>query len=161
MKISSIPVVSAQLYLADLYEPFKTLEGTNMDPLERVWVTVRQATEGDNEKRADLVAKRHVTLSQDGMSEQYDDNVRTRMKWEVYWTLDEVGNLVDDDGKPVFRIKPVREMAFPDFEKVWHRFDSRLANAIHKAVRITNPDWGWGEESGESRSTTTPSKTPS
>jgi hypothetical protein len=139
MKIKRIPTISEPIFLAEISEEFKELEG-EVTQDQKAWVRVRQATEGDSESRAALQSKRRIEYNPDStMTEMVDENIRTRLKFEVWWTLDEVGNLTWEDGDPIFK----KGMSFKEFEDAWKRLDVRISLAIHKAVRITNPNWDW------------------
>lgn len=150
MDLKSFATVSGQIILADIYPAFAKLEG-EIDHDKRVWVIVRQAREEDSIARAALLAKREMkqtigARAAVSISEIVDDNPRERFKYEVYWTLTDVGNLMDGD-KPHFTKMPARDMPFGEFEKLWGALPQDVALAIHKAVRQFNPPWYW--EAGE------------
>jgi hypothetical protein len=145
VKVNSKPVVSNPLYLREMSEEFAKREGEVKDE-ERAYVIVRQATEQDNINRAELQAKRQMQWGAGAVSEIVEDNPRQRFMYEVYWTLNDVGNLEFDDGRPVFPTLPANKMKFSDFEKLWGGLESWLTAPIHKAVRKMNPDWDWEGE---------------
>ncbi len=150
MKLKKLPIVSDRLILADLSPAFKAVEDATgeVQPNDRVWVIVRQATQEDNQRRADLYAKRETRYEADGatdriasISEVYQDNPLRRMMLEVYWTLQETGNLVTEDGKPYFQTTPAKKMPQAEFEALWGQLDPALARAIYAAVLQVNVDW--------------------
>ena len=150
MNLNSLPTVSDKIILADIYPPFKALEdqGGEVEPSQRVWVIVRQASEEDHRNRAGLTARREAayTLNDAGQlasaSEAVTENVLERVMLETYYTLVDVGNL-DRDGQPVFPTLPAKKMKRGEFEKIWGSLPLPLCEAIHKAVRSMNPDWDW------------------
>ncbi len=147
MKIKKLPVVSDRIILADLSPAFKTLEG-EVEPQDRAWVIVRQATQEDAQRRADLYAKRETRYESDqgtdriaAISEVYQDNPLRRMMLEAYWTLQETGNLTTEDEKPYFHTLPAKKMPQAEFEALWGGLDPVVARAIYLAVLQANPDW--------------------
>jgi hypothetical protein len=143
IKVPRIPVISGPIYLRDAYAPFAALEG-DCPESERTWVKIRQATEGENEQRADLTKTREVVWG-DAVTQRFQDNEREIMRNEVYFTLQEAGNLTFDDGSPIF---PGKMTNFDEFTQRWWKLDSTTATAIHKAVLSINRDWDW-KKSGE------------
>ena len=139
MKIKIVPAISEPIYLQSVSLTIAGIEG-DIPQSDQVWVKIRQATEADHIARADLLARRVMTYG-DQVSETVEDNPRERLMYEVYWTLAEVGNLVDEDGKPIFSVMPAKNMPFAKFQELWGKLSSALALAIHAAVRQANPDW--------------------
>lgn len=144
MQVHRLPVVVGPIYLADIHEPFAQAEG-EVPKGERVWVKIRQATEGDTEQRYGLVAPRAVEYAGGAVVEKYTDNKREHMRMEAFWTLDEAGNLTYDDGKPVFS----SGMTHNEFSEAWWKLPAVCAEAIHKAVLSVNVDWDWDKKKGE------------
>ena len=143
MKLKSTPTFSDKTYLADIDPDFKRLEG-DVEHDCRVWVIVRQGTEDDNHRRADLVSKRERKWNYDkagkfeSASDVYDENFYQRRMLEVYLTLVDLGN--DDDS--TFKYPPKEKMSLSDFERVWGGLDPVVCSAIHSAVLKLNADWG-------------------
>lgn len=147
MDITSLPTVSGPIYLAVVSKEFARLEGDVQNDNDRVWVIVRQATEEHAIARSSLVAKREMKFGVDGsVSEVINDNPRERAMREAWYTLVEIGNLTLGD-KPVFAKKPIYGMKFEDFKAEWGKLPVPVSSALHKAVRITNPDWDWESSS--------------
>jgi hypothetical protein len=147
MNITSLPTVSDPIYLATISEEFARLEGDVESDADRVWVIVRQATEEHAIARSNLVAKREMKFNIDGgVSEIINDNPRERAMREAWYTLVEVGNLTvgpADKPLPVLAKKPIHNMKFDDFKAEWGKLPVPVSSALHKAVRVTNPDWDW------------------
>lgn len=124
------------------------LEG-DCQPDERAWVIVRQATEGDNMRRADRVAKRTVKWGDAGVEETRDDNMREQWAFEVYLCLVDAGNITDYAGKSLFKFGDggqgyrKLDMDFQDFMKAYGTLPSAVTLAIRRAVLETNPDWDY------------------
>lgn len=146
MDLKSFPVESGKIFLADTSEAFRELEGEDTPVDERVWVVVRQASQADNIKRADLHTKREIKYTAnelgqvDSWARVYSDNALRRRMVEVYLTLKEVGNLMSGD-KPVFDKMPAKEIEAKRFEAIWGDLHPVVAEAIHEAVLQQNPDW--------------------
>jgi len=175
MAIKAMPIVSDQVYLSDLLSEYPTDEGGELTPRAQVyrvasdnvaklegdcpkdemaWVIVRQATEQDNMRRADRVAKRTVSWRGEDVSETRDDNLREQWAFEVWLCLCDAGNLLTRDSKPLFRFKgsgngyQQLDMSFKNFLTAYGSLPSAVTTAMRRAVLDTNPDWDWlvGEE---------------
>lgn len=147
MDIQKFPAESGKIYLADVSPEFAELEGKDTPIDERVWVIVRQATQADNMRRADMHVRRETkytadaTGTIDSISRISNENPERRRMEEVRLTLREVGNLTND-GKPFFAKMPARDILQKEWEEMWGRLpDPRIATAIHAAVLQQNPDW--------------------
>jgi hypothetical protein len=143
MDLTSLKAVSDKIYLCDMSLDFALLEGeAQLD--DRAWVTVRIANEADNIRRAELLGRRDVKYLQPGsevtMAETIFDNPRTRAKMEVYWTLEDFGNLTLN-GIDLFPLKPIRSIPLTDFERIWHVLPMDVATAIYGAVLNVNRAW--------------------
>ena len=151
MHLSSKPIKSERLILADLSPAFLKLEDKDSETEEhkRTWVVVRQATTEDHMARAGLYARRETkygaeaaTGKIDSVAEVHEENYERRKMFEVYWTLDDVGNLdIDDTGKPVFEKLPAKQLSLSAFEKVWGTFPTELSDAIWRACVSFNETW--------------------
>jgi hypothetical protein len=147
MDLKTFPAESGKIFLADISPEFAELEG-DVPVDDRVWVVIKQATQSDNMRRADLYTKRETKYSADAagvidsFSRVYTENVLRRRMEEVRLTLKDIGNLVDD-GKPVFPKMPARDIPQKEFEELWGKLpDPRIAEAVHAAVLQVNADWG-------------------
>ncbi len=152
MKLKTFPTLSPVVKLGDVSQEFAKEEGEGVPEDERVFVVVRQATEQDHMRRAGLAAERKIQYGVQGSalvtSEIVEDNPRQRMMYEAYWTLVEVGNLTDEEGKSLFPKKPIHEMKFEEFQAIWLKLPVYITQALHKVVRMYNPLWDW-ERPGE------------
>lgn len=138
MKISRLPTISDPIYLSDISPDFAEMEG-DVQENKRVWVKVKQATEGDNEHRVGALATRRVEWAGGAATETVDDNVRTQRRVEAHMTIMEVGNLVDEDGGPYFK----KDMGLTDFNDAWWALPTVVTDALHTAVLQVNPQWDW------------------
>lgn len=136
------------MFLADVSPAFKMMEG-DVQESDKVYVTIRQASQEDNIKRSDLLAKREVKYGRrdssdstvDSVSDVLEDNQPRRRMLEAYWTLSNVGNL-DRGDKPWFKAMPAKtKMLQNEFEKAWGELHPVVAAAISAAVLEVNADW--------------------
>jgi len=151
MKIKMTPTISEPIYLQALSLEIAAMEG-EIPQTEQAWVKVRQATEQDHIARADLMARKEMQFGS-AYSEFVEDNPRERMMYEVYWTLYDLGNLVDESGDPLFSTRdkegrlatnmPANSMPFAQFQEVWGKLERFLTAAIYMAVLKANPDWDY------------------
>ncbi len=144
MDLSKLKTDSGTLYLSDLSVDFSFLEG-DVAQADRVWVKVRRASERDNIRRAEFCAKRtkrYISPSTPEMTvfEDVGVNPIERAKFETYLTLMDCGNLILGDA-PVFPEMPATQIPYAVFEIAWNQLDICVAEAIHKAVIATNPEW--------------------
>jgi len=117
--------------------------GVTGDPSK---VTIRQATQGDNEKRTNLFAE--VTRVIEGTK------IKTSSRWsyeqlrrlEVYLTL--VGcNITDDQDKPIFNFRSLQngnqvlDMSESHFTEKWNSLPPLVAEEIHEKVLEVNISW--------------------
>lgn len=114
---------------------------------EATKVTIRQASQIDNERRSQVLAKN--TRIFDGNVDQ----VRVTSEWsfeelkrmEAKLTL--VGcNIESEDGKSLFRFKttngvPELDMNDREFERAWGALPGEIANEIYEKVLEVNLDW--------------------
>ena len=144
MDLKKYAAESEPIVLADLSLPFKIFEGQDVRDEERVYVTVRQATQENNIKRSGLLARREVKYNRDqtdtidSVSEVSDDNVSYRRMLEAWWTLEGVYNLKNGETD---WFKPLKKSAQSEFEKAWGALPPVVANAITLAVLKVNPTW--------------------
>ena len=122
------------------------------DPQQEAYVIVRQATQREVERRAE-VGSDASRIFREG-----DRSVEVRQKWnyeeqkriEAYLTLVECNLTVDFDGedKPLFRFSRDANgrmrvaMTEQQFKDAWGFLPENIAEAIHKAVIEVNPQWG-------------------
>lgn len=136
------------MFLADVSPEFALLEGEVADH-EKVYVTVRQASQDDNIKRSDLLSKREVKWNRRDSADQsvgsvsdvIEDNQPRRRMLEAFWTLANVGNLNRGE-QPWFKAMPAKtKMQQGEFEKAWGDLHPVVAAAISAAVLKVNADW--------------------
>lgn len=156
MAIKALPIISGPIYLQDLNQEVKQLEGEECPRDEQAWVIVRQATELDNQRRSSLVSKRRVEWNDDGRVEEWDDNPLEVFATEVYCCLVDAGNIWEDDSgtKSLFKFKDGPDyqklsMGYGDFRKAYGKLPLPVTRAIRAAVLEMNPDWDWTKRMGE------------
>lgn len=128
----------------------KTFKLDQFDPTGETFVIVRQATQAQHERRAELF---------DEITRIYNDAVagETQIKQrisveelkriEVMLTLAEC-NILDEDGAtPLFtfvqeRGRPRLAMTENRFKEAWGKLPTEVAEEIHKKIREVNPTWG-------------------
>ncbi len=150
MSIKALPVLSEPIYLRDISDDVKKLEG-KCSPAERAWVMVRQGTEADNLQRAAMRSQYTLRWQVDGSAEELRD-VNQRQLWtmEVYMTLTDAGNLWADDAEkePLFEFENKGSYSgtsydYEEFENRYGLLPSIVTTAILRAVYSLNPDWSW------------------
>jgi len=139
VKISLKQVVSGKIYLRDESMEFAVNEG-NVKPEDAAWVRIRQAREGDFVALEEIRAKREIKYG-NSASEIIDANPRECAKYQVWWTLHDCGNLLNEDDDPLFAKLPVGAMQFADFDAIWSNLDTCASTAILSAVWKVNPEW--------------------
>lgn len=114
------------------------------------FVTVKQATQGEHEKRQDLYSTLRSVYGGDG-SNSFEMVQR--------WNLSELHrhearlvlldcNIENEDGKPLFNVKKDRkgnnyiEMTEVAFNEAWAKLPVDIAEEIHSKVLELNPLWG-------------------
>lgn len=155
MKI--IPIVKEHVYLADDNPDFARMEGECPES-ERVWVSVRQATEQDHIDVAELRKRRAVRWIGDSPEEVTAVNTRVVWAMQAYLTLTGAGNITFGDGTPVFKFASAGkgynkfDGDFNAFKNAWGQLPPVVIAAILSVVWKNNPEWTWWtvpEEPGE------------
>jgi len=154
MAIKAIPTISSKIFLRNLNDDVRKLEGEDCQEADWAWVIVRQATEEDNMRRADLRKDSVVEWVTEegsdsvGVKEYRQFNQRKAWALEVYMTLVDAGNLFADDAGvvPLFEFEnavPTRKLkhTLAEFEKLYGRLPSSVAGSILAAVHSVNLDW--------------------
>jgi hypothetical protein len=126
---------------------------TDIDPDQDTYVEVRQATQREVEKRADLTADAS-RIFRDGSQE-----VEVRQRWSVeeqkrleVWLTLAGSNLVTEDSdhpegqRPLFRFQKIKNsymlaMTEEQFKEAWGSLPEVVATSIHAAVLKVNPQW--------------------
>jgi len=143
--IETKPIISDKLYLSELSERVAKIEG-DCAKTDKAWVIVRQATEGDNLRRADRRADSVVEWQRDGVArEKRRDNIRDTWAYEVYLTLCDAGN-INANGKPLFTFEDAGDYTkikggFQNFLTAYGQLPSVVTASILRAVYKINPDW--------------------
>lgn len=120
------------------------------DPSGATYVTIRQATQLEQEMRAELWATSSRIL-RDRVGPEIELRQRISlpeiMRKEIFLTLCAC-NIEDENGQPLFqfstdtqtgRTRPVSE---PEFEKAFGKLPLAVAYEIHNKVLQLNPSWG-------------------
>ena len=150
MQIAMKPVKSGRILLADVSDAFRAMEDSNgVTPDEnRAWVIVRQASTEDSIARAGLISRRETKYEADRItgkfqpwySEVRDENTERRKMMEVYWTVDEIGNLSYDTGEPIFTM-PLKGKPLAAFEEAYGRLPIEITDALWRAVISHVTQW--------------------
>jgi len=155
MALSTVPIVSDKLYLRDLSDTLKAIEGECKDEL-RAWVMIRQATEGDVAAIERVRGKGKVIHGQDGSTtEMYDRDTSHVRKEQFKRTVIGVGNISDAANKELFKFKAgpnyaVLNMTDDEFSVAYDALPRPVTNAFGLAILKGNPQWDLRENKGES-----------
>ena len=146
MTIKAIATQSDRIFLGDLSDEVKELEGAKCPQDKRAWVTVRQATAGDFRRVSNSGGPRKTQYLEGVRTDIWNDDWAEAWAMQSYCCLTGAGNIEGPDGKPIFTFE-----SHSDYHKVKMSFDTFLArhdtlakvvtNAIRKAVWSLNPDW--------------------
>lgn len=126
------------------------LEETNKNyESEGTSVTIRQASQGQFEKRQDLFAEMTSKFTNDpGLVEVVQRfSIPELHRIEAYLTLVDC-NIEDEDGGLLFRISKDNKghsylnMTEKEFERAWAKLPVDVAAEIHEKVLEMNPTWG-------------------
>lgn len=111
-------------------------------------LTIRQATAGDNIKRADLISEASLVIRQKSLDQEIKQriNVPERGRFEAYLTLEDCDLVVEETGKEWFAFVNGRIPSLAKFNEAWDTLPVVIANAIGKKVLEVNPDWGGNAE---------------
>lgn len=147
MAIKAMPVISEEIYLQDMSEDVKELEG-DCPRDEQAWVMVRQATESDNLRHEQQIATVELVHEGGKTHEKRRSSIREEWAFESFLTLHAVGNIEGPDGNPLFEFKdmgPYNRVkgTFEKFKQTYGLLPGSVARAIIKAVYTVNPDWDW------------------
>lgn len=167
MAISTVPVISDQVYLGDASPAVRKLE-KNSGPDEKAWIRVRQATEQDAmilesslpETRIEYVDEIDPTTRTPVRRaiETRDDRVRNRFAMQVWLCLVDTGNINNAEGKPLFEFEDGPNYAkltggFQQFLEAFGQLPSIVALAMRDVVYDHNPHWDWRALYSEDEST--------
>ena len=114
-------------------------------------IVIRQATQGDVIRRADLFSRATQVVSLtdgegDTMRYEQQFNVHKQRRMEIYLTLTGAVGFEDENGKALFRIKEVKgetrlNMSEQEFYKAIDLLPPEVFLEIHKHVLDVNPIW--------------------
>jgi hypothetical protein len=114
-------------------------------------VVIRQATQGDVVRRADLFSRATQVVSMtdaDGDTMRYEQqfNVHKQRRMEIYLTLVGASGFEDEKGKALFRVKQVSgeeriHMSEQEFNKAIDLLPPDVFLEIHKCVLDVNTMW--------------------
>ena len=128
------------------------LYGTDGEPTR---VTIRQATQAQNEKRSRVFSELQRVFKAQQEDEE-GNSFTLRSNWtneelkrtEAFLTMVDC-NLLDEDDKPLFRFKKRKgddkqylDMSTHEFSEAWGRLPPIIANEIHEKVLEVNLTWG-------------------
>jgi hypothetical protein len=147
MAIRAVPTVSEEIYLQDLSDRVKRLEGEDCPREEQAWVKVRQATEGDQLQVSQRYADSEVVWQADGSAkETRSTNTLEDRMFKAYLVLVDAGNITDKGDNPVFGFSEKGD--YPKFKGTWSQFKEKwsvlppaAASAIELALYKLNPQW--------------------
>lgn len=104
---------------------------------------IRQASNGDNEKRSQMwdIVNHKFSLEDGNMVMQTIDYGKLR-RLEVFLTLADC-NFLANDGKPMFRFKDGRlDMTQDEFDRAWGSVtDKTFCDEVHEKVIEVNTTW--------------------
>jgi hypothetical protein len=105
-------------------------------------LTVRQASQGEHERRGQLFAKWITSTKLDGTNNfEREFNYQQLKRLEVFLTLVDCNLTNGSTGKPQFTFKNGRLDSRPAFDVAWDDLPVMIADEIHDKVLETNPDW--------------------
>ena len=147
MAIHAVPTISEEIYLQDVSERVKEMEGKNCPKKERAWVKVRQATESDQLQVSQRHADTEVLWMADGSAkEKRSRNVLEDRMFKAYLVMVGTGNIFAMEDKPVFEFADKDD--YPKFKGTYSKFQDRwgllqpaVADAIELAIYKLNPQW--------------------
>lgn len=139
MPIQLKPRIEQTFNLEDTDEKYES-EGT--------YVTIKQATQGEHEKRQDLYATlRSIYGGDTGSFEMVQRwNMSELHRHETRLVMTDC-NILDEDGNQLFRVKQSKagkyiDMTDTEFNAAWSKLPVDIAEEIHSKVLELNPLWG-------------------
>jgi len=105
-------------------------------------VTIRQASQGDAERRSNLFSKWRTSMNSAGensLEQEFNYNAVKRL--DVYLTLTDSNITNGATGKSLFTFKDGRLESQVSFDKAWDMLPVPMADEIHNKVLEMNPDW--------------------
>ncbi len=147
MAIKAKPIISEEIYLQDLSEEVKELEG-DCPRDEQAWVMIRQATEADNLRHEREISTVELTHEGGVTKETRYSSISNDRAFEIYLTLHDAGNITGADGQPLFEFKdtgPYNRVkgTFDKFKDDYGLLPGDVTRAMCKAVYLINPKWDW------------------
>ncbi len=148
MAIHAVPTISDELYLQNVSQTVKRLEGAECPKKEQAWVKVRQATESDElQVSQHRASASELTWLQDGRAQEkrLKGRLEERM-FRAYLVLVDAGNILDAKQKPLFTFKdgqdyPKFDGSYSQFKERWGLLQPEVADAIEMATYEVNPQW--------------------
>lgn len=112
---------------------------------ERTRIIIRQATQGEHERRASLFSQIIREMARDSSQE---DVIRLIQRFsfeelkriEVQLTLKSC-NILGADGKPLFKFNAEGRISEHTFKEAWDCLPPSVASEIHDCVLDLNVDW--------------------
>ncbi len=154
MRVAGSPKISEKIYLADISAEFAESEAENSPEVieeqeKRAWVQFRRGTALDDQRRYDFGKAQTVRYTIPGSEAQFvmedvRENPLRRAMFEVWTTMTDADNFMNERGEPVFPQMPLSNVPFPIFESIWISLDMLVAAAIHAACISINQEWNDG-----------------
>jgi hypothetical protein len=108
---------------------------------EPTLITVRQATQGDHERRGEMFTRLTKEYTANGTRMYQEFSYSTLMRLEVFLTLAGCNITDEETGAPIFKFKEGRLTNEAEFEKTWIKMYPDICRAIHLRVLEMNPTW--------------------
>ena len=138
--------------LAPISKEFVIKDGPGLSADDPIVVAFRQATEGSNIEREELLTRKLSRDWEENKDELSMPNQLRRRAVEVFLTVKAL-NVVDEKGKELIKFKKGRPdyPTFNAFEKVWGEMPPDWAISVHLCCLATNPSWAgdWYGLSGD------------
>ncbi len=147
MAIRAVATVSPQIYLCDISEKVKELEG-DCKKDERAWVIVRQGTEGDDIALQELRSRSALRWDDGSPEETRQWNALEARAVASHRTMCDAGNIYGPEDKPLFSFETGKyhsrnKMVFSEFLEAWGSLQPDVVDAVLTAILSLNPQWEW------------------
>jgi len=144
------------LQLTAPIEKTEELEETNKlyppsEGEEPTRVTIKQASQAENERRQDQFSDIHTELSYDTSGRQVvvsreKHNVEAMKRLDAFLTLVDTNIVVIEKGKkkpePLFKFEDGElKMTEAEFKEAWGKLPVSVTDEIHSKIVKVNPDW--------------------
>lgn len=140
MPVSVHPPLLKDFVLTEIDEAY------DGDPSDPSVVTIRQATQGDHDRRNQMFSQVTRRYTDSGPEVVQEFSLSNLMRLEVMMTLAGCNLINAETNKPLFTFKNNRIASEAEFNRVWNDLSPDISQAIYKRVLMVNVDWG---EAGE------------